>query len=304
MKLIYRIRDFLKRVFYKLRASFINDVEKDLLVLRMDGGICSQMHFYLIGRLLKERGYNVKYDITWYESNGLDNSGIFVRNFDLLKLFPTIDFSIAGVKEINFCKQNYIINNIFDDVHRLSYLGVKPPCYMAGYYQEPANFYSTFFPKYFIADYTILDTANQNVFDEIRDSSNSVSVHIRRGDLANYNVAYGNPCTTEYFIKCINILLGENQDVKFFFFSDEPSWVEEEVVGKIPKGTKYKIVTINGSDKGYMDLLLMSACKHHIASKGTLGKYGYLLSKSSNQLFCCDDVGERKWEILNNVRFI
>lgn len=33
------------------------------IVVRMDGGICSQMHQYLIGQIFKERGTNVEYEL-------------------------------------------------------------------------------------------------------------------------------------------------------------------------------------------------------------------------------------------------
>ncbi len=66
----------------------------------------------------------------------------------------------------------------------------------------------------------------------------------------------------------------------FYFFSDEPDWVRDELIPQLylTEGN-CKIVDINGSDKGYMDLFLIARCKHQITSKGTLGKYGALFRR-------------------------
>ena len=61
----------------------------------------------------------------------------------------------------------------------------------------------------------------------------------------------------------------------------------------------YKIVNINGSDKGYMDLFLIAHCKHQITSKGTLGKYGALLMDNSGKIvIMSDDGSEERWKKL------
>lgn len=65
-------------------------------------------------------------------------------------------------------------------------------------------------------------------------------------------------------------------EANFFIFSDEPDWCQENVTRFMPEGT-YKIMDQNGSDKGYIDLALMSRCHCIIASQGSMGKYGALL---------------------------
>ena len=66
-----------------------------------------------------------------------------------------------------------------------------------------------------------------------------------------------------------------------------------------------KIVDINGSDKGYMDLFLIARCKHQITSKGTLGKYGALLGDNSEKMVVlCNDEVEYPWkELLQNDHY-
>ena len=70
------------------------------IVVLIDGGVCSQMHQYLLGQLYAECGYKVVYDLSFYDELGLDKDRKFVRNFDLLKAFPYLEFNVASPTEI------------------------------------------------------------------------------------------------------------------------------------------------------------------------------------------------------------
>lgn len=74
----------------------------------------------------------------------------------------------------------------------------------------------------------------------------------------------------------------------------------------MPLSDNYSVVDINGSDKGYMDLYLISHCKHQITSKGTLGKYGALLDDNIGKyVILCDDVTEYSWrKLLQNPVYL
>lgn len=53
----------------------------------------------------------------------------------------------------------------------------------------------------------------------------------------------------------------------------------------LPKQTKYKICDQNGSEKGYLDLYLISNAKSIIASQGSFGNMGKELNTNSDLLF-------------------
>ena len=57
----------------------------------------------------------------------------------------------------------------------------------------------------------------------------------------------------------------------------------QELLPIIPVKIEYKVVQ-NGSEKGYIDLFLISMCKHQITSKGSLGKYGALLGMNKEKM--------------------
>ena len=80
----------LKRNIYKYLLN--RGLLRTKIVVLMDGGICSQMHQYLLGNLYRKRGFSVCYDLTFYKEWGLDINNEFVRNFDILKAFPYLEY--------------------------------------------------------------------------------------------------------------------------------------------------------------------------------------------------------------------
>ena len=80
MKIIERWKKSLYRKAVKHRL-----IAPQVIVL-MDGGVCSQMHQYLLGRIFENGGHKVLYDLSFYEEWGTDMNYQFVRNFDLLSI--------------------------------------------------------------------------------------------------------------------------------------------------------------------------------------------------------------------------
>lgn len=142
---------------------------------------------------------------------------------------------------------------------------------------------------------------------EIKQNTNSVAVHVRRGDLSVEVPAYGKPASLNYFKEAIGYMKKETTAPYFYFFSDEPEWVVSELIPYLELANKnYRVVDINGSDKGYMDLFLIAYCQHQITSKGTLGKYGALLRDSVDKIvILCDDKVEYQWKgVFHNPIFL
>ena len=297
--LIRLVRDFVLHFVLKAFSDFliqIGFVEKCVIV-RIDGGICSQMHFYMIGEYMKLQGYSVKYDLTWFETHGYDLMGKDKRNFDLLKAFPKLELRKACKSELFFYKPFSHINNYFDDSNDFEWQKLTAPVYFQGYYKVPTGFYLRHIGIFKI-DVTLLDVPNRAMIEEIRERTMPVAVHVRRGDLAGYNIAYGNPVPVKYFKKATEYLASHVMFPFFYFFSDDPKWVEDYLIKEIELKDNYRIVDINDATKGYFDLFLIASCNHQITSKGSLGKYGAFLNNSGNNIVTIyDDRYERSaWE--------
>lgn len=279
------------------------------VVLLLDGGVCSQMYQYLLGHLYKEHGYKVAYDLSFYDEWGLDKDYKFVRNFDLLKAFPYLKMQKASQLEISMYKQKYyyVGNNTTARIADFSFLEKKPPIYLGGYYLLPPEIYLSAFRSLFRMSPNILDDENLRICNEIDSKTCSVAVHVRRGDLKVEQYDYGMPPTMEYFKNAVAYFKRKFETPFFYFFSDESDWVTDELIPYLQMSDKEcKVVNINGSDRGYMDLYLIAHCKHQIASKGTLGKYGALLRDNPEKIVVlCNDKLEYRWkELLQNTVFL
>lgn len=64
MNILHKIKCKIYRFLLK------NGMLAPKVVLLMDGGVCSQMHQYLLGHLFGQKGYRVEYDLTFFKEWG------------------------------------------------------------------------------------------------------------------------------------------------------------------------------------------------------------------------------------------
>lgn len=266
------------------------------VIIRVDGGVSSQMHFFLLGDWLRRnRGMDVAYDLIWFKECGMDIDGRFARNFDLLRLCPDLKFPIAR-------------NNLKTSLYRLLYKhigdpfaspkvwqNIKAPAYLDGYYGVDDDFYSSMREVFKLAPIDA-DDWNISTHNEISNSRNAVGMHVRRGDLTREVPTYGHPASTVYFKRAVEYMQSElGKEIPFYIFSDEPEWVKTELLPILPQGN-YIILDHNGSDKGYLDLWLIIACRHFITSTGSFGKFGALLNPNPGIIILPNNPENAPWK--------
>ncbi len=244
-------------------------------ILHIDGGICSQIFFFARGLYLERQGYDVKYDLRWFKNYGKDMDNKFDRSFVMNKAFPNLKYKVASD----------FFAGLYEKYFTQDGIEAKKPyrLYIKKYEgrQECFTKYKDIFAKYFNpVDLNLV----QDLATEIQ-QCNSCAVHVRRGDLSSYDPYYGNPPTVEYFIKAINYVLQHRPDSVFYFFSDEMDWVSDNIIPALGNRIKYKICDKNGSDKGYLDLYLISRAKSIIASQGSFGSTARDLTQNPDLLF-------------------
>ncbi len=262
------------------------------IIIKVDGGICSQMHFFLVGRILSQHGNRIVYDLSWFKDSGMDLDGRFCRNFDLLKLFPNLKFDsrISPILRRLYISSFYHFNDVYtQESSEQPWWKLNAPLFLDGYFKDngPLNtalrsesFRHTFKPKIDAVDSKRIEPVLKSIENSTRPTC---AMHVRRGDLAKYNKAYGYPVESEYFVKALReVENSEDGAISCFIFSDEPNWCRQELLPLLEKSrlnsdTKMMICDANGSDKGYLDLYLLSRCRNVICSQGSMGKYGALL---------------------------
>ena len=132
------------------------------------------------------------------------------------------------------------------------------------------------------------DKKNQTLINQILNCE-SVSLHIRRGDYVNdasANKLFGT-CSMEYYDSAIKEISRNIENPHFFIFSDDLEWMQKNMKLSFP--TTY--VNINGADKDYEDLRLMSYCKHFIIPNSTFGWWGAWLSDNKNKII----IAPKRW---------
>lgn len=275
-----RAGNFLARLAVKLKLL------PDYVVLQMDGGICSQMHFLAVGSMLEDMGRKVAYDLSWFDRVGKDVDGRFCRNFDLEKLFPKVKLHRIGNGFVKWVYYHLLWkHNDYFAENPLEWLHLRGPVYYDGYFFEPDNLYTEKFKEIFLNPRPALspaDLATLEHIEALNTHADTCAVHVRRGDLAKAMAAYGEPASAEYFLKAMERVKRESENVHFFFFSDEPEWVENNLF-PIVEPESFTLCLHNGSEGGYLDLYLMSQCHHIVTSQGSMGKYAALMRTDGRQ---------------------
>ena len=123
-------------------------------------------------------------------------------------------------------------------------------------------------------------------------SSNSTSIHFRRGDYTNSIKAKSlhDSITSSYYYDSIDLIKNRIADPNFFIFSDDPEWVRNNF-----NLENFIIVDLNKDLDPLYDLYLMSICKHNIIANSTFSLWGALLGNYNDKI----TIAPKKWNNSN-----
>lgn len=128
-----------------------------------------------------------------------------------------------------------------------------------------------------------LDEKNESILNEIV-NSDSVSVHIRRGDYLSkkYYDILGDVCDRNYYINAFNTIISSISNATFYIFSDDIEWVKENILLEL--NNKITYINWNIGDDSFIDMFLMSKCKHNIIANSTFSWWGAYLNINDNKI--------------------
>lgn len=122
-------------------------------------------------------------------------------------------------------------------------------------------------------------------FAKFLDSTNSVFIHARRGDMLSANgwcYKYG------YFRRAVKYIKKHVENPVFVFFTNTGSieWCKEnaKTFGLDYSKDKVYFVDWNMGDESYRDMQLMGHCKHGIITNSTFGWWGAYFIKNPNKI--------------------
>ncbi|MDA3929917.1 MAG: alpha-1,2-fucosyltransferase [Prolixibacteraceae bacterium] len=271
-----------------------------MIITEILGGLGNQLFEYAHARALSIRlDQELYFDLSFFDSYHrndvyrLDkfNTSVKVANFkDIQRLKQKIikpDILRRGLKKLGasgyYSKSNHFENNWIDRPD-IKLLEKKDSIYISGYFANQ---------KYFIEIENIirheitlkepLNSENEKVLTQIK-NSNSVSIHIRRGDYVNNH--YFAELPLDYYYRAIDYLESYSPNSTYFIFSDDMPWVKEN----FKLQAKIIYVDINDSLTDYMELILMASCQHNIIANSTFSWWAGWINNNINKVVIAPNV--------------
>jgi len=125
-----------------------------------------------------------------------------------------------------------------------------------------------------------IDKVNIELVQKIT-SCASVSIHIRKGDYetSRWKNILGIVNNTNYYNNAITHIKMQVKNAHFYIFSDDMEWVMKDF--QIANCT---YVNHNKGKHSYIDMYLMSLCKHNIIANSTFSWWGAWLNKNESKI--------------------
>ena len=150
-----------------------------------------------------------------------------------------------------------------------------PIVFIDGYFQWPGLMERTIDHMRKHADFKLpLHGRNEEYKKQVTESE-SVCVHIRRGDYANFPSLQ--VCNYDYYRQAMEWIRSKVSRPVFYIFSDDMEWVREHY--RFPWDVAY----IEGRNISSVELHLMSCCKHFILSNSSFSWWAQALCRIDNK---------------------
>lgn len=246
-----------------------------MIAVRIVGGLGNQMYGYALYRALLALGKDVRMDLSsWSRRKDpiLDKRKYLlseVFNIEERPLNPILSFIMrAGVKL-------GLVNDYQDKGgFQPEVFGVKNGM-ITGYW---CSFkYCAGIEDILRSEFTFrqpLAGRSADVIEEIK-NCNSVSISFRRGDYLNLGWAL----PMEYYTRAIRYIQERVPDAKFFCTSDDINWCKS-----VLNGRGYRFIDWSEGDDQYIDLRIISSCKHNILANSTFCLWGSWLNTNPGRI--------------------
>lgn len=288
-----------------------------MIIARITGGLGNQMFQYANSRALAMRNRtNLYLDISSYTSDyhksaprtfklaqfNIQANIAQSENFKSLgipnsldqrittKISRTLYKIIEKLKPLH--KRKYIIEETYNFSPKVYEVG--PNCFLSGVWQSPKYFEDI--DSIIRSELTLKHPPSNETQEWIKmiEATNSVSLHIRRGDYITNektNIFHGT-CSVEYYERSMNLMASIISPI-FFVFSDDIEWARKNLK------TIYPINFVSNKNiPDYEELIIMSKCKHNIIANSTFSWWGSWLNENKNKII----IAPKKWFTVNNFR--
>lgn len=155
-------------------------------------------------------------------------------------------------------------------------------CFLIGQFQSYKYFEhvrTTILHEYSFC-FDMLSEKTKEVYSRIN-NSNSVSIHIRRGDYLEtyFYTGLGSVCNEDYYKRAIQHLDSCIKNITYFIFSDDKDYVTDHY-----NLSNMVIVDFNKGSDSWQDMFLMSKCKHNIIANSTFSWWAAYLNTNQDKV--------------------
>lgn len=250
------------------------------------GGLGNQMFQYALALSLRFLGYDVTLDTSTYDflkmHNGYELDRVFGIKESVVRKQGLHMFWLRLLAKLK-PKGLYIGDHcVFNEEVLLS-----PSRYINGGWQDERYFSS-------IADsvrcafvFDQIDDANSQIAEEMQ-RSQSVSIHIRRGDYSESGMTI---IGRDYYQRAIKYITDVIGNAFFYVFSDDDN-VARDIVNGLD--ILYRIISHNRGEDSYKDMYLMTQCKHNIIANSSFSWWGAWLNNYQDKIVIAPKVWDNK----------
>jgi hypothetical protein len=239
------------------------------------GGLCNVM-FKLSASISLALDNNVDYFFSNEFIRQLDKN-IVCDGFDDYRIY--YDNILRNIKFIDKLPSNYKIHKepVTFNYQPITY-NKGENLLLEGYFQSEKYFINN--KDYIINLFKPTENIKQTILERLSNISDSISIHIRRGDYLKLSDFHPQQ-SLEYYTSAINLL---GVDRNYLIFSDDLDGVRS-MFDFLPNK---QFISLG---KDYLDLYAMSMCEHNIICNSTFGWWGAYLNENKNKKV----IGPNKW---------
>ena len=256
-----------------------------MIITKIKGGLGNQLFQYATGRAVaSHHKLPLKLDLTWFETNKLHNgyrldqlaiqAEIATEN-EIIKLKGENNILFSALRKVGlFKKKSYFkekrSSNFDGGVFKNKFL------YLNGYWQN--ELYFSNIRESLLGELSPINSMSDlgYAYLESIEQSNSVSLHVRRGDYLNLkNIGV---LGVDYYTKAVDYIRQNVENPTFYIFSDDLEWCKDSL------GFLDDCIYVDRTQTEIEDLKLMSFCRHNIIANSSFSWWGAWLNQNPNKI--------------------
>ena len=251
-----------------------------MIIIKIKGGLGNQLFQYAVGRAVAlHHRLPLKLDLTIFKTYKLhryllDQFAIqaeIATEDEIIKLKGRNNVLFSALRKAGLVKRKSYLKE-----KRSSYFDASvfknDDVYLDGYWQN--ELYFSDIREELLRDLISISSMSDLgvVYMEGIKKSNSVSLHVRRGNylnLKNFNVL-----DIDYYMKAVEYIRKNVEKPTFYIFSDDLEWCKNSL------GFLDNCIFVDSTKTEIDDLKLMSFCKHNIIANSSFSWWGAWLNQN------------------------